>query len=916
MKRYTCALAFAIFSPQAWGADAARVPYHVQTVAGSSRIGDGGPALAAQFSNIQGIAIDRLGNLYLSDTDHHRVRKVSGGTVTTIAGTGVAGFSGDGGNALDAQLNFPYGLALDSAGNVYVADLGNQRVRRIGTNGVIGTVAGTGKKASSPDGAAPTDTSLLSPRNVAVDAAGNLYIAEFEGHRVRKLTSGGKLTTVAGTGVAGWSGDGNPATAAQIDYPAGMTFDRAGALYFADSGNNAVRKVYADGTIGTVLGRNPGTALYTPLALAVDPAGTLYVGDSTFEVRAYTTAGKWTTYAGIGGPGFSGDGGNAASAALNSVNDLAADLNGNLFIADGIRVRRVDPSGIIVTLAGDGYLHSVGDGGPATMALLYLPSALALDSAGNLFIADSGTERVRQVTRDGAVTTLAGTGVAARGAADGSPAAGVALNTPMGVAMDSSGNVLVADTYNHRIVLVTPAHAVSAVAGTGTSGASPDGTVPLVAQLRGPRAVCVDHSGNLYIVDTSNHRVLRLPSGGTLQTAAGNGSVGYAGDGGAARFAQLDTPSACATDSGGDLFIADTANHAIRMVNPAGIISTVAGTGIAGTSWEEAVAAEASLYLPRGVAVDDMGDIFIADTGNHRVRLVTPDGLIHTIAGSGAAGFSGDGGPAVGALLNGPQGLFLDGAGDLYFADTGNNRIRRLVPDPMTPDPVIQLPAIVTVVNAISLRQGAVAPGEIAAIFGTGLGPDTPVTGVLDADGVLPGTLGGVEVRFEGTLAPIFFAQSGQLNVQVPYTVAGMETASVEVRYQENVVGTASVTIAPAAPAMLALATNPDGSPNAESAPAPRSTWMTFYATGEGLTDGPNIAGTPAQAPYPHPLLAISLTIAGVDAEILYAGSAPDLIGVLQINARVPGGFVPPGQAAVVLTVGTATAPPITVWLK
>ena len=915
MKYYWFVLPLAVCSPQAWGADAGRVLYHVETVAGSSRIGDGGPALAAQFSNIQGIAIDRLGNLYLSDTDNHRVRKVSGGTVTTIAGTGVAGFSGDGKSAVNAQLNFPYGLALDSAGNVYVADLGNQRVRRISPDGVITTVAGTGRKASSPDGAAPTDTSLLSPRNVAVDAAGNLYIAEFEGHRVRKLTPDGKLSTVAGTGVAGWSGDGSRAPAAQIDYPAGMAFDRAGALYVADSGNNAVRKLYADGTIGTVLGRNPGTPLYNPLAVAVDPAGTLYVGDSTFMVRAFTTAGRWIGYAGTGVPSFSGDGGSAASAALNSVNDLAADLNGNLFIADGVRLRRVDPVGNIVTVAGDGYVHSVGDGGPATMAQLYQPSAPTLDSAGNLFIADSGTERVRQVIRDGTVTTLAGTGAAARGAADGSPAGSVALNTPMGVAMDSSGNVLVADTYNHRVVMVTPARAIRTVAGTGTSGASPDGTGPLVAQLRGPRAVCADRTGNLYIVDTSNHRVLRLAPGGTLQTAAGNGSRGSAGDDGAARFAQLDTPSACATDSAGNLFIADTANHAIRKVNPAGMISTVAGTGVAGRSWEEEVATEAGLYAPRGVVVDDMGDIFIADTGNHRIRQVTPDGRIHTIAGSGAAGFSGDDGAAAGALLNGPQGLFLDGAGDLYFADTGNNRIRRLVPDPVAPAPVVQSTAI-TVANAISLREGAVAPGEIAAIFGAGLGPDTGVTGALDADGVLPGVAGGVEVRFDGTPAPIFYAQSGQVNVQVPYAVAGSETVSVEVRYQGKLAGAASVPVAPSAPAMLALATNPDGSPNAESTPAPHSSWMTFYATGEGLTDGLNVAGKPAQAPYAHPLLPIALTIAGVNAEILFAGSAPDMIGVLQINARIPGGFVAPGQAAAALTVGTATAPPITVWLK
>jgi uncharacterized protein (TIGR03437 family) len=222
----------------------------------------------------------------------------------------------------------------------------------------------------------------------------------------------------------------------------------------------------------------------------------------------------------------------------------------------------------------------------------------------------------------------------------------------------------------------------------------------------------------------------------------------------------------------------------------------------------------------------------------------------------------------------------------------------------------------ITVVNGISLLAGPVAPGEIAAIFGAGLGPDTGVTGALGADGVLSGMAGGVDVRFDGTQAPIFYAQSGQVNVQVPYPVAGSGTVSVEVRFQGILVGAASVPVAPSAPAMLTLATNSDGSPNAESAPALRATWITFYATGEGLTDGLNVAGVPAQAPYPHPLLAISLTIAGVNADILYAGSAPDMIGVLQINARVPSGFVAPGPAAAVLSVGAATAPPVTIWLK
>lgn len=919
MKYYWCVFSLVAYSPLVWGGDPPRAGYHVETVAGSSRIGDGGPALEAQCSNIQGIAIDRLGSLYLSDTANHRVRKVSGGVITTIAGTGVAGFGGDGDSALNAKLNLPYGLALDSAGNVYVADFGNQRVRRISPEGIITTVAGTGRKASSPDGDLPTETSLLSPRNVAVDAAGNLYIAEFEGHRVRKLTPDGKIAIIAGTGVAGWSGDGSSAPAAQVNYPAGMAFDRAGALYFADSGNHVVRRLYADGTIGTVgtvLGSNRGTSLDTPVAVALDAAGTLYVGDSTtFAVRAFSTAGQWTTYAGkIGIDGFSGDGGNAKDAELKSANDLAADLNGHLFLADGVRVRRIEPLGNISTVAGDGYVHPAGDGGPATWAQLYQPSALTVDSAGSLFIADTGTHRVRQIRPDATITTVAGTGVAVLGIADGGLAVNSALKSPMGVAMDSAGNVVVADTLNHRVVQITPAGTLRTVVGTGKFGLSPEGAPPLLAPLFAPRAVCTDRAGNLYIVDTSNHRVLRLPPGGVVRTAAGNGARGYAGDGGQARYALLNAPSACATDSAGNLFIADTANHTIRKVDPAGVISTVAGLGAAGASGDEGPAAIAQLDSPRGVAVDGMGDIFIADTGNHRIRQVTPDGVIHGIAGSGAAGFGGDGGPAAGALLNGPQGMFVDGAGNLYFADTGNNRIRRLARDAVAPAPVIELG--ITVVNAISMREGAVAPGEIVTIFGAGLGPDAEVIGVLDAEGVLPGIRGGVEVRFGGIAAPLFYAQSAQINVQVPYTVAGSEAVPVEVRYQGKLVGAANVPVAPSAPAMLALAANFDGSPNAPSAPAPRSTWMTFYATGEGLTDGRNVAGKPARAPYPHPLLPVALTIAGVTAEILFAGSAPDMIGVLQINARVPGGFVGPGETAVELTVGTAKAPPIAIWLK
>jgi uncharacterized protein (TIGR03437 family) len=906
-------LALACVLP-ALAADAPRPLYRIEAVAGSDNLGDGGPALSAQFGNIQGIALDRWGNLYIADTDRHRVRKVApGGGVSTIAGTGAAGFSGDGGAAVNAQLNLPYGIAVDLAGAVYIADLGNNRVRRVAPDGSIATLAGNGRKASGADSGLAVETPLLTPRNVATDASGAVYISEFEGHRVRRVTPDGRIATVAGTGVAGFRGDGGAAATAQLGFPAGLAVDRSGAVLVADSQNNRIRRIVPGGTITTALGgAASATALSTPLAIAVDLAGTIFVVDSTNVARSFSSAGVWADVAGVGSPGFSGDGGPATAAQLTAARDLAIDVAGNLYIADGMRVRRVDWRGTIQTVAGDGYVRAVGDGSAAGSALLLQPLAVTLDYAGNLYIADSGTERVRQVTPAGTMRTLAGTGLAGAGldtAAILSP-----LNSPMGVALAPDGSIAIADTYNHRIRVVTADGSIRTVAGDGKGGIGPEAQPPLLTQLRGPRSICFDRAGTLYIVDTSNHRVLRAPVGGVVQTAAGNGSPGDAGDGGVARLAQLNQPSACAVDTSGNLFIADTLSHRIRKVTPGGTISTVAGTGNASFSGDDASATTAALNAPRGVAVDDAGDIFIADTANHRIRQVTPDGAIHTIAGAGPAGLAGDGGAAETALLNAPAGLVLDGAGDLYFADSGNNRVRRLVPARVLAPPPFVLPPPLTALNAASMRPGPVAPGEMLVIYGEGLGPENGVEGAAGPSGVLANLAGGVEVRFDGIPAPIFYAQAAQVNVQAPYTLAGAATTHAEVFYRGVSAGTLDLAVVQANPAVFPVVVNQDGSMNTDSSPAPRGTLVTLFATGEGLSDGANISGMPAQPPYPRPALPVAVRIAGIQADLVYAGAAPALIGELQINARVP--VVPPGPVSVELAVGPFAAPAITIWVN
>ena len=668
--------------------------YRIDTFAGTRAVRDNGPAINARLWDPAGVAVDGAGNLYIADRDNNRIRKVdSAGVITTVAGTGRSGFGGDGGPATEAQLDFPSSVALDGAGNLFIADMGNNRIRKVGASGTISTVAGTGRSGFGGDGASAIQTRLNRPSSVALDGAGNLYIADRDNFRIRKVDSAGTISTVAGTGERGFDGDGASAVQARLSRPFGVAVDGAGNVFIADEGNNRIRKVDSAGTISTVAGTGEfgvggdgasavQARLSRPNDVAVDGAGNVFIADrDNFRIRKVDPAGTISTVAGTGVQGYSGDGGPAVDARLWSPSSVAVDGAGNLFFADSgnDRIRKVDSAGTITTVAGTG---EFGDGGPAVNARLYRPSGVALDGTGNVFIADSFNDRIRKVDDTGTISTVAGTGRTGFGG-DGGPAVNARLYRPSGVAVDGAGNLYIADSFNDRIRKMDTSGTISTVAGTERSGFGGDGASAVQARLSRPSGVAVDGAGNLYIADMSNNRIRKVDSAGVISTVAGTGRSGFGGDGASAVQARLSRPSGVAVDGAGNLYIADMSNNRIRKVDTSGTISTVAGTGegsFGGFSGDGGPAVNAQLRSPAGVAVDGAGNIYTADRDNFRIRKVDSAGVITTVAGTGVRGYSGDGGPVSQAQLSNPEGVTVDGAGNIYIADSGNDRIRKLTP--------------------------------------------------------------------------------------------------------------------------------------------------------------------------------------------------------------------------------------------
>jgi sugar lactone lactonase YvrE len=676
--------------------------YSFITLAGVGGGSVNAPGAAARFEGPSAVAVDASGNIYVADTVNDTVRKIStGGAVTTLAGS--AGLAGNAnGTGPTARFNAPSGIAVDSFGNVYVADTGNNTIRKVTPSGAVTVLAGTAGTTGNSNGNG-SSAKFNTPTGLAIDGSGKIYVADTGNNALRQVTASGSVTTLVGsTGIAG-STDGM-ALLASFSSPQGVAVDNAGIVYVADTGNNTLR-VYTPstgavstlagtaGVSGSVDGTGPSASFDAPTGVATNNTGDIFVSDAANNtIREVSLAGAVTTLAGAPGNPGSKDG-TGAGAQFNGPLGLAEGLGG-VYVADSANdtVRLVSPSGGVTTIAGTGSSGYANGSGSA--ARFISPVGLCVDNSANVYVADTSQNAIRMITPSGNVTTLAGG--ASAGSADGVGTAAT-FNSPSAIAVDASGNVYVADSGNNTIRMVAPGGVTTTLSGTAGMAGSSDGK-EASATFNAPLGITVDHSGNIYVADTGNGTIRMISSTGSVSTIAGTpGMSGYLDEQGPA--AQFDDLEGITIDPYGTLYVVE-GTGTVRSISPTGMVSTVAGTFL-GLGDMDGAPTYAQLYLPQGIAADSQGNLFVSNTGHDTIREITPTGTVTTVAG--AAGIvGGSDGAGAAALFYFPGQIAVDLSGNLYVADTANHSIR-------VGTPPAGLPAITSEPAGLSVKAGASA---------------------------------------------------------------------------------------------------------------------------------------------------------------------------------------------------------------
>jgi uncharacterized protein (TIGR03437 family) len=909
-KTATAIFAAVLFLPVALGQQ-----YLMSTIAGGVPPPTPSAAKSISIAPPTGLVSDANGTVYF--TSNHAVFKLDqSGVVTRMAGTSRPGYAGDGGPAVNAQLNNPGGLALDSSGNLFVVDHSNFRIRRISPQGIITTIVGNGQvdlSDSATNGGSAVKAGLASILAIATDDAGDVFFSEIFYNpfgRVRKVSRNGIISTVAGGGSAP-PGNGGLATSVQLSYPLGLAVDTDGNLFISDTGDGRVFKVDAAGMIRTAAGTGgtgfsgdggPATSadLSGPGALTLNGKGTLYVADrGNYRVRAVSSDGVISTVAG-GGKTYPGDGEAATSinfcGEAESLAGLGIDASGNLFIA-ACWIETVTADGVIHILGGNGNFSFGGDGGPATAAQFFVPNDLALDAEGNIYVADTGNNRIRRIATDGTITTIAGGDTLGFGG-DGGPASAAVLNSPSNLALNSAGEIFFADSRNYRIRKISSDGTITTIAGNGRLAHTPDGNAALGSSVW-PGALAIDNSGNVLFAE--NGGVRKIDGDGILSTLLeGIPDTWVSGQ-------------ALAVDQNNNVLMTDVFNNRILIISPDGRISTIAGGGTASGS-ADGPALNATILFPSGIAVDDAGNIVFADYTGLRILA---GGMVRTIVSqTNPRTYTHDGGPAPLSSVTAIA-LRIDGAGRIYVVDhaftsafpprTADASIRLL-------QPTNQSIVIGSVRSAASEAIESVSPGKIVVIYGVGMGP-AQLSRNVPRNGAYPKNVGGTQVLFDGVAAPIIYSSATQVAVAVPYQLSAPTTA-MTIQYGGASSLPYTLNVAPASPGVFSAngtgagqvaAVNADGTINDATHPTRPGEFVSFYATGDGLENPPQSDGnvTPVLGPYPRPVLPANVEVGGIPATVLYAGAAPgEIAGLMQIVIQVPAGIQPGGYVPVQLFVG------------